>query len=139
MGGQSPHDPKETSSNGGSDFARVVSPHVAGFHIVAAGAAREELVRIGFVALSWTRLAEGLRLVVWDLEDQQIGMPGHGWQQAATLSATEQALLRCEGGPLSGVPSLILVFQSARWHVVGVSRWSQPLPEFAARQEPGGH
>ena len=44
LGGQSPNDPTETSSGGGSDFATVVHPHVAGFHIAAAGAARDEFV-----------------------------------------------------------------------------------------------
>ena len=76
LGGQPPHDPKETSVCGGSDFARVV----AGLHIAAVGVAREELVP---VAPSLTRLAEGLRPVVLDPEDQRIGMPGHGWQQGS--------------------------------------------------------
>ena len=54
-----------------------------------------------------------------DPEDQQLGMLGHGWQQLATdavhahlvetqirprLSATEQAMLRSQSGPMSGVP-----------------------------------
>ena len=60
----------------GQILEELSHPHVAGFHIAAAGAAREELVRIGFVAHSWTRLAEGLRPVVLDPEDQQIGLPG---------------------------------------------------------------
>ena len=53
------------------------------------------------------------------VEDHQIGMTGDGWQQTATdavhthlvetfvrprLCATEQAMLRSQGGPLSGVP-----------------------------------
>ena len=117
-------------------------------------------------------------------------MPGHGWQQAATdpvqshlvesqvrprLGKTEQALLRSQGGPLSGVPfscfptsvgtfrlctvpgflslhllatagvavsgtslakTVQFVLRLECW-VVGVLRWSQPLPEFAGRQEPG--
>ena len=53
-----------------------------------------------------------------DPEDQQIGMPSHAWQQAETdaahshlvegqvrprMSAIGQAILRSQGGPLSGV------------------------------------
>ena len=103
----------------GQNLQEMSQPHVAGSHIVAAAAAREELVRIGFEAPSWTRLAGGLCPVISDPEDQQLGMPGNGWQQAATdpvhfhlvesqvrprLGETEQALLRSQGAPLSGVP-----------------------------------
>ena len=62
----------------GQILQEMSQPHVAGSHIAAAPAAREELVRIGFEAPSWTRLAGGLRLVISDPDDQQLGMPSNG-------------------------------------------------------------
>ena len=103
----------------------------------------KELVRIGFVAPSWTQL--GLRPVILDPEDQQLGMPGHGWQQAVhshlvesqvrrRLGETEQALLRSQGGPLSGVPlscfptSALARFDSALFRVLLFRCLWLPLP-----------
>ena len=58
--------------------------NTAGFHVVAAGAAWEELMRLGFEAPSWESVTAGRRPAVPDVEDRQIGLPSFGWQQAAT-------------------------------------------------------
>ena len=98
-------------------------------HIVAVVAVREELVRIGFEAPSWTRLAGGLRPVISDPEDQQLGMPGIGWQQAATdpvLFHFVESLVRPDWERRSRhccvlkeahCLALPFVFLPARWHV----------------------
>ena len=62
----------------GQILQEMSQPHVAGSHIAAAAAAREELVRIGFVAPSWTRLAGGLRPVISYPEDQATGGRSQG-------------------------------------------------------------
>ena len=114
--------------------------NTAGFHVAAAGAAREELMRLGFEAPSWESVTAGRRPAVPDVEDRQIGMPLFGWQQAATdavhthvvettvrprLNPTEQALLRSQGGPLSGVP-----FQCfpSQFRILLLRRFWLPLP-----------
>ena len=87
--------------------------------------------------------------MILDLEDQQLGMPGHGWQQAATdlvhshfvekqvrprLGEMEQALLFSQGGPLFGVPlfccltSALARFDSALFWVLFLRRLWLPLP-----------
>ena len=84
-----------------------------------------------------------------DPEDQQLGMPGHGWQQLATdavhahlvetqirphLSATEQAMLRSQSGSMSGVTfacfpkSALSRFDSSQFHVLLLCRLWLPLP-----------
>ena len=109
----------------------------AGFHVAAASIAREELIQVGFTAPGP------------QVEDHQIGMPGDGWQQAATdavhthlvetsvrprLSATEQAMLRSQGGPLSGVPyscfptSALPRFDASQFRVLMLRRLWLPLP-----------
>ena len=69
-------------------------PHVAGFHLAAAQTAREELVRDGFVAPAWESLAEGLRPMLLDPEDQQLGMPGHGWHHQQQTPCTRTSSRR---------------------------------------------
>ena len=77
----------------GQILQELSHPHVAGFHIAAAGAAREELVRTRFVAPSWTRLAEGLRPL-------DLSTDWHARPWVATGSNTPRALTpRGEPGP----------------------------------------
>ena len=93
---------------------------------------RQRHVKSWFALDSWRlliNLAEGLRPVVPDPEDHQIGMPGHGWQQAATdavhshfvesqvrprLSATGQVVAISRRRVVGCPPSP--VSQPARWH-----------------------
>ena len=83
------------------------------------------------------------------VEDRQIGMPLFGWQQAATdavhthvvestvrprLNPTEEAMLRSQGGPLSGVPfqcfpsNVVSRFDSSQFHILLLRRLWLPLP-----------
>ena len=61
---------KRHPSVAGQNLQELSHPHMAGFHLAAAQTAREELVRDGFVALAWESLAEGLRPMSLDPEDQ---------------------------------------------------------------------
>ena len=84
-----------------------------------------------------------------DVEDRQIGMPLFGWQQAATdavhthvvettvrprLNSTEQAMLRSQGSPLSGVPfqcflsNAVSRFDSSQFRILLLRRLWLPLP-----------
>ena len=114
----------------------------AGFHVVAASIAREELIRAGFRAPAWSQVAAGLRPDAPQVKDHQIGMPGDGWPHThlvetsvrPRLSATEQAMLRSQGGPLSGVPfscfptSALSRFDPSQFRVLMLRRLWLPLP-----------
>ena len=67
----------------------------------------------------WQALRAFLRPPGQRLDERQIGTPGHGWQHEATeavhahllgttiwprLAPEERALIRSQGGPMSGVP-----------------------------------
>ena len=53
----------------------VATPRdTAGCHVAAAGAAREELMRLGFEDPSWESVTAGRRPAMPDVEDRQIGM-----------------------------------------------------------------
>ena len=90
----------------------------AGFHVFGAAQVREQLVRVGFDAPNWHELRAGLRPPGQQVDDRQVGIPGHGWQHEATeavhahllattisprLEPEERALIRSQGGPMSGV------------------------------------
>ena len=128
---------------GGQILQELSHPHVAGFHLAAAQTAREELVRDGFLAPAWESLAEGLRPMSLDPEDQQLGMPCHGWQQLAT-DAVHAHLVETQIRPrlsagagnveVSGVPfacfptSALSRFDSSQLRVLLVCRLWLPLP-----------
>ena len=91
----------------------------AGFHVFGAAQVREQLVRVGFDAPNWHELRAGLRPPGQQVDERQVGIPGHGWQHEATqavhahlfattiwprLAPEERALIRSQGGPMSGVP-----------------------------------
>ena len=105
----------------------------AGFHVAAAGAAREELMRLGFEAPSWESVTAGRRPAVLDVEDRQIGMP-LGWQQAATDAVHTHVVETSQGGPLSGVPfqcflsNVVSLFDSSRFRMLLLRRLWLPLP-----------
>ena len=76
-------------------------------------------MRVGFNAPQWWDLRAGLRPPGQRVDERHVGIPGHGWQHEATeavhahlfsttvwprLSPPEQALIRSQGGPMSGVP-----------------------------------
>ena len=90
----------------------------AGFHVSGASEVREQLVRVGFKVPQWWDLRAGLRPPGQRVDERHVGIPGHGWQHEATeavhahlfsttvwprLSPPEQALIRSQGGPMSGV------------------------------------
>ena len=110
---------------------------------------RQLLIRVGFPAPAWSQGGGRVATRRPQVEDHQIGMPGDGWQQAATdavhthlvetsvrprLSATEQAMLRSQGGPLSGVPfscfptSALSRFDASQFRVLMLRRLWLPLP-----------
>ena len=81
------------------------------------------MVRVGFNAPQWWDLRAGLRPPGQRVDERHVGIPGHGWQHEATeavhahlfnttvwprLSPPEQALIRSQGGPMSGVPLHVL-------------------------------
>ena len=136
----------------GQILQELSQPHV----VAAAAAAREELVCIGFVAPSWAWLAgpgHGWQQAATDpvaclVSLSLVFLPAR-WH-ASTLHCSRSCssvvsgflslLLRAAAGVAVSWTSLATTVQLVRrlecW-VVGVMRWSQPLPEFAGRQEPG--
>ena len=91
----------------------------AGFHESGAAQVRQQLVRVGFDAPNWHELRAGLRPPGQQVDERQVGIPGHGWQHEATqavhahllataiwprLAPEVRALIRSQGGPLLGVP-----------------------------------
>ena len=91
----------------------------AGFHVSGAAQVREQLVRVGFDAPNWQELRAGFRPPGQQVDEGQVGIPGHGWQHEATeavhahlmattiwprLAPEERALIRSQGGPMSEVP-----------------------------------
>ena len=86
LGGQSPHDPKETSSGGGSDFARVVSatccriPHCCGSS--GAGRVGSHWIRCTFLeTIGWRSASCGFRS----------GGPAH-WHARAMVGSRQQQI-----------------------------------------------
>ena len=88
------------------------------FHL-ASVVARDRLTEMGFVAPSWEALANGERPDVNSLDDVAPSIPKHGWQHKTAQKADDffmstsvwprlhessRALLRSQGGPLSGLP-----------------------------------
>ena len=73
------------------------------------------LVSIGFVAPSWTRLAEGLRPVGLDLENQQIGMPGHVAAGSNRLRALTGQSNICQSILLCVVVSVVVGVGGCCW------------------------
>ena len=118
------------------------------FHVEGAVRARQDLQRMGFDAPEWLPLAHGLRPRSQDRDDDGLGMPSHGWQHDASgkvtddlmnrvwprLSEPSRALLRSQGGPMSGVPfsccpvSPTSRFSSQEFRVLLLRRLWLPLP-----------
>ena len=110
---------------------------------------REQLVRVGFDAPNWHELRAGLRPPGQQVDERQVGIPGHGWQHEATeavhahlmattiwsrLAPEERALIRSQGGPMSGVPFTCLPvsrearIESSSFRVLVLRRLWLPLP-----------
>ena len=90
----------------------------AGFHVSGAAQVRDQFVRAGFDVPNWQALRAGLRPPGQQVDERQVGIPGHGWQHETTqavhahlmattiwprLAPEERALIRSQGGPMSGV------------------------------------
>ena len=95
------------------------SPPVDAVHIGGAVASRRQLATIGYDCPDWASVLEGARPRQPNLDEVDPGVPTHGWQFFAAqaveqryrtdvvwprLSTTEQALLRSQLGPMSGLP-----------------------------------
>ena len=89
------------------------------FHLAGVVAARDRLTEMGFVSLGWEALADGERPDGNSLDDANPGIPKHGRQHKAAQKADDffmstsvwprplessRALLRSQGGPMSGLP-----------------------------------
>ena len=88
-------------------------------HLSVLVQAKGRLADVGFHPPSWTALAEGERPGGGDVEDGGPGMPRHGWQREAAekmedfflatsvwprLPDEDRAMLRSQGGPMTGLP-----------------------------------
>ena len=83
------------------------SPPVDAVHIGGAVASRRQLATIGYDCPDWASLLEGARPRQPNFDEVDPGVPTHGWQSDVVwprLSTTEQALLRSQSGPMSGLP-----------------------------------
>ena len=96
----------------------LISPSVAAVHLTGAVWSRASLAESGFVCPEWTALVEGFRPNQPGRDEVDPADHTHGWQffaaqrvehhfRATTvwprMAPTEQALLRSQSGPMSGV------------------------------------
>ena len=56
----------------------------AGFHVSGAAQVRDQFVRAGFDVPNWQALRAGLRPPGQQVDERQVGIPGHGWQHETT-------------------------------------------------------
>ena len=87
----------------------------AGFHVSGASEVREQLMRVGFNAPQWWDLRAGLRPPGQRVDERQVQVMGGNTRRpklcmricsarlSGRLSPPEQALIRSQGGPMSGV------------------------------------
>ena len=62
------------------------------------------------------------------VDERQVGILGHGWQHEATQAVQERALVRSQGGPLSGPVSQEVGIESSSFQVLVLRRLWLPLP-----------
>ena len=97
----------------------LVSPPASAIHLRGATSSRAMLAAVGFESPSWAELQEGLRPRQPAFDEMEPGVSTHGWQFFAAqvveqrfrsevvwprCTPTEQALIRSQSGPISGLP-----------------------------------
>ena len=108
----------------------LVSPPASAIHLCGAASSRAMLAAVGFESPSWAELQEGLRPQQFTFDEMEPGVSTHGWQFFAAqvveqrfrskvvwprCTSTEQALLRSQSGPMSGLPFSAVPSSSARF------------------------